>query len=507
MMKSDNPALADRATIALLVVGTLGVFALTQAAAHLRVDEADSWLFAFYGAQILDGQVLYADAWDNKPPGIYWLNAAGLAIAGGRYAGVIALGVLASLMTIVLLGRIVPAPRSPSARLIVMFLAAMFVGHPAIRGGTNRPEMWVTLCECAVMWLALSASSSSRKWFTCGVCGAAALAFKQTGCAALAAVMLHESACAILHRPVRATHIRRIGVIAAGFGSGTGAIVLALAITSDLPWAWDAIVAFNQHYVASGQSGIVPSTARWPELAEIFGLLLILVGGTMLSAVNQIRVKTRTEPGGLDARLVTWFLAAVYLASIGPGYTLHYFAPAVAAAVAIAGVGIGRVQHQLQENRSTTGWCVFVVWIAFMSIPAVRQTTYTALTGWNNREGGDPFVTADLCAVIDTHSHRTDTIFVWGYHPRVYWDSSRRCAARYIGVDKIGQVAEYAQSIVDDLHGSFELAPPVLLFIQPTTLDDLQRNTFHQALDTAALGQFMRDNYTPIDVNVYKYSG
>ena len=51
------------------------LFGVGQAAAHLRTDETDCWLFAYYADQMLQGRQLYGELWDNEPPGCYWLRA------------------------------------------------------------------------------------------------------------------------------------------------------------------------------------------------------------------------------------------------------------------------------------------------------------------------------------------------------------------------------------------------------------------------------------------------
>ena len=42
----------------------------------------DSGVFAYCGQQILQGQQLYQDCWDNKPPGVYYLNTLAILLTG-----------------------------------------------------------------------------------------------------------------------------------------------------------------------------------------------------------------------------------------------------------------------------------------------------------------------------------------------------------------------------------------------------------------------------------------
>ena len=59
----------------------------------------------YLGQRIFDGGRLYLDCWENKPPGIAWINAVALALAGGRPLGAwIAPGVTAGLALVVVAG-------------------------------------------------------------------------------------------------------------------------------------------------------------------------------------------------------------------------------------------------------------------------------------------------------------------------------------------------------------------------------------------------------------------
>ena len=48
----------------------------------------DSTVFLYMGQRILDGFIPYKDAWDHKPPMIYWINALGLYLGQGSFLGV-----------------------------------------------------------------------------------------------------------------------------------------------------------------------------------------------------------------------------------------------------------------------------------------------------------------------------------------------------------------------------------------------------------------------------------
>ena len=66
---------------------------------NLKIPNRDSGVFLYMGSSILDGQVPYRDAWDHKPPVIFYLNAFGLIIGGGSIWGVWAIEVFSLILT------------------------------------------------------------------------------------------------------------------------------------------------------------------------------------------------------------------------------------------------------------------------------------------------------------------------------------------------------------------------------------------------------------------------
>ena len=73
----------------LVTLGVLGVAAWVGAAklAELLLPfGTDQGLFSLIGRAILDGQLPYRDVWDNKPPGLYYLQVSAK-LANGSPAG------------------------------------------------------------------------------------------------------------------------------------------------------------------------------------------------------------------------------------------------------------------------------------------------------------------------------------------------------------------------------------------------------------------------------------
>ena len=144
-----QPAVAVLATV-LICLPLLGA---SQVLAHIRVDEFDAWLFAYYGKQLTHGRVLYEQLWDNKPPGIFWVNAVGLWLTGGSLVGPIALcaaAVVAAWVTFLAVARRLYG-LGPACVAAVM--AAVFLNQQYFHVGCNRPNTFFVLTELAAFLL------------------------------------------------------------------------------------------------------------------------------------------------------------------------------------------------------------------------------------------------------------------------------------------------------------------------------------------------------------------
>lgn len=77
-----------------IVIGLLGLTVLILAPLP-KIPGRDSGVFLYTGQAILNGKIPYRDVWDHKPPLIFFIDAFGLALAGGSRWGVWILEVVA----------------------------------------------------------------------------------------------------------------------------------------------------------------------------------------------------------------------------------------------------------------------------------------------------------------------------------------------------------------------------------------------------------------------------
>jgi hypothetical protein len=465
-----------------LVIG-LPLIALSQFIAHARTDDIDAWFFLHYGRELLSGATLYADLWDIKPPGIFWLNALGLGLSGGSPVGVWTLCALAAIGAAVLFYRSVRQVYGPTTAAIGTVFAIMYFNLWTIHVGGNRPATFLILTELGCMVLYLRAitqpRASNAQLFWAGACGGLGLWFKQTAFAAPAAIFIHLLIARSGNTPTHSNRWRKVSSFVIGYLSSIALLVAVLALTSDLKWAWDAIVGFNQNFFAPGIAASFVPSLRW-MLPHTRGmeLMLILAAATLArpifgffrrqsnpSDTNQL--ETPTQPPVL-LLFWMWMLIAIYLSAVGPHNRPMYLAVALPPLVMLATHSLSLLMNSTSNQIGNTPphyIVIGVLWFAFMLWTPLQMQIDFALRQyhWFTRPV-DPKVIATVEA-IQRYAEPDDAIFLDGYAPELYWRANRRQAIRYLGTEKIDQLKQHGQPLMDETARCLQATNPrVIIF-------------------------------------------
>jgi hypothetical protein len=228
----------------------------------------DSSVFAIVADCWLGGEAIYTDAWDHKPPGVYFVYAPLVALADGTgtpltaWSRVADTAVCAALATLVA-GRL----RRPRARWALAALVVIVVAHRRVTEEGGLSEAWALASFVA----ALTAVSRGR-WRTAGIFAGLAPVFS-----VWAVVMAPGLILAIARaRPSR-------GQLARGAAFALLPPVVAAAAlfaTGTRPGdAWEAIVAYNVLHGAEPEAGRSLGTAveRTWKVVAVTGLWLLAV--------------------------------------------------------------------------------------------------------------------------------------------------------------------------------------------------------------------------------------
>lgn len=313
--------------------------------ALVRPSGGDQHLYAYTAGRVLHGDVPYRDAWDQKPPGIFFVYAAAWAFWPDDH--VIAIVDLAASIAIALLlrrhGRQMFGGRAGDAAAVLYLLLA----DPGIQklGGMylrSQCETFIALAVTAAIAMAWDTARRPAAWLLCGALVAGTFWLKYN-----AIVFAMPIAMAVLWRGARLREPNsgdssppgaQLAWIAAG-AIGTSLLVLAyFAVHGVLTDLWLATITYNVRYSAETYSGGVnPFTylLTMPiERARVDGLWFLGLIGTM--ALLWFRRANR-------AVIVTlvWVVAAIVSIAVNGARDLpQYFIQAAPALALAAGAGL-----------------------------------------------------------------------------------------------------------------------------------------------------------------------
>ncbi len=181
----------------------------------------DQALFVYYARAMREGATLYADLWDNKPPGIFAFYVGAAALFGEGWGAVrlafalwlgLGAGAIAALCRVVAPGR-----------MVWMLAPALTVGLALLRLDAERPAQVESLLPTVLAILMLlmvleatSAAARSARWIGAGLLVGLVAAFKPV----LVPVALSLCAVGLGWRMLRGELSVRTGLFAVGLGIG-----------------------------------------------------------------------------------------------------------------------------------------------------------------------------------------------------------------------------------------------------------------------------------------------
>lgn len=440
------------AAIALPLVG------ISLLVAHLDDAVLDDHLFGYYGWRLFDGAALYRDIWDHKPPGTFWINAMGFRLAGGSYAGVVALSGIAQLLTLGLMTMAALALYRRSTAGIVLILAAVYLTHGRFFGGGNRGETFILPCALATILLYVEGWRRDRWWcwFGAGLCAGAAILIKQTGAAALAAVAVHIVAVMVGGRLTWQAGLRRGGLLA---GGASLAIVIAAGALASQGVLMDAIrstLFTHGAYFSLEQRG--PSEAAWwwirlerSELPLLRLPLLLAIAGLARWAACAIAARrgspsetalptTACPFAGLLIGL--WLMIELVCAAAGPMPSAHYVLPVLPPLLLLGGAFVDAIIQEagLLQTLQKRAWALLLLLLAayFGAGAVLEQAQKASVIYWARQprfEDGrlivSPTAAVEIGRDIAGRTSPEDRIQTWDYLPAVSLSARRASASRF----------------------------------------------------------------------------
>ncbi len=469
--------------------------------------DCDEAIYAYIGHRIHQGDVMYRDLTENKPPLGYWIYALAVAIGGYRELAIRLMAFPFVLLTMVVVWWIALRRAGPAAACLAAGLYALLSTDPFLFGNGSNFEHFINLFGILSLGLLVEGWSRENRWwiFGAGVCLGLAVLVKQ-----VAIVHALVFVPALLLRPGR--WIRRLlDVLVLGLGV---AVVLGIALSIVL--AQGAGRAAFEDIILQGRALATdtlpePNAPPWPirwltgnadpngRLPWPFGETHYLVWwGTgswplWLASVPALVYLLISKPADARRRLVAGWTCAAWLQVALPGlYWQHYYLlpiPGVAIVVAVLMAdsvtmlarGFRSGSDTAVRGRSTRGRIIIAAGAMVALVAAIGGTLFIQGRDYLGvapvqltirYKGGGQWVALramgrDLArrAAIWKDPH----LLVWGWQSPLYFYSRLDCPTRHCFVnnllrDQADRNHPLVQAQTDEIMATLRRNPPELIF-------------------------------------------
>ncbi|MGB2987776.1 MAG: glycosyltransferase family 39 protein [Phycisphaerae bacterium] len=435
-----------RFSFARVLVFLIGVAVVTLAitgawSTYWAEQRNDQYELLHLGQCVYNGQRMYVDCWENKPPGIAWINALGIALSGGRQIGAWVTPGVTLLLCLAISAYAMKRVLSATAAWGTLLIGAAITTLRLYDTPSINPDFYSSMFElaaCSVWLLSLCAERMRRRiWLglAAGLLWAAATAVKQTGVVGLLAVSTVAIVLTALKQPERRRWLGAGGLAWIGFALGAAAVTGVLHYRETLGPAWAAIFEFNRGLLTS--DSITSALTSWSRIRAGLGpvqlpLWLALIG--VVTTVLTVRVNRLSR--GLACAMLLWWIAQVVLALLGPSRSMRYWQATWPAMLWLAAIGIYHLEETFRRlDRAHRGAvaiaCATVV--VLLGRPLVDHYEHGLATSYlaHLREYTDRDRLENVGREIQALVPEDQPVYVWAYDAGIYVYASRRAASRF----------------------------------------------------------------------------
>jgi 4-amino-4-deoxy-L-arabinose transferase-like glycosyltransferase len=437
----------------------------------------DARTYAYIAERLLEGQVLYRDVWEYKPPGFYYLYALVFAIGGHTGEALIVARHLLEAAGLGLLALLLRRLYGWPIAILGTVLTGLFSSSVALQRSTLMAEHPMLVAVLLALLALASAVGPRREWWTwlaAGLAGGLAATFKQLALVILAGPVVTALFTSWRHDPGRS--VVRVVERALLFGLG---MILPTA-------AWVAYF-WREHALGSLQDVARVSAAFASATGDVL-LPNALRAATFMAEEVLLWLLATAWLGWLvwadrddsDLLVGAWLLASVAsLLVVGVTFP-HYFipvVPALAAAAAIIGVRLMREVAALSTRAPSAFMVLGLVFGGLLALFMVKQVRVYGLVVTAQQA---EVTRMRLCTAVGRLLGPTETVYEWtgGVECWRFRNPTRFAyywAFRFIGPDRLNRAL--GRSWLGEVTRDLEAAPPRVVLIsneRQLYLDDIR---------------------------------
>lgn len=368
--------------------------------------ERDEGGYAYMAQRFLDGDLIYRDYWESRPPGIVFIYALIFKLYGQSITAVRVFSIFAGLISMVLVYLIAEKLFNRKTGYISALLYAIFSGGPFIQGSSANAEPFMIVFTLLGICLFVY-SRSLPVVFLSGASFGLAFMIKQVAIDGFLAVCIY----ALIERR------RGLFILAFGFITAWIPVLFYLAKNNIFGEFIFAAFTYNFFYVKNAYEYGWPARFKNSLLYVSREILLLWFLG--LSGLFMLR---------RNVLMFFWLIFGIFAISFGGRFFPHYFIQIIPVLCILSGYGLNRIYTK-----------IFPVLIVLLLTVLTILNEYKYYLVYNPYEvcrmkyPMENFVLTEILArKIEKETDPDDYIYVWGSEPEIYFYSSRKCPVRFI---------------------------------------------------------------------------
>lgn len=420
----------------------------------------DGAVYTLAGVVIRDGRMPYTDLFDNKPPGLYLLHAAGQTLMPWFDPWVVSwlVTLLFTASTVLVVDRLLRRRTSPLASFLLSLCCVVGVSaHPIALGG-GMTESVAILPLVAALWAILTLESGWRS--AALVACLASLACLTSVHAVPVAGILTVAAVVLGAKPAEA--IRRAAAAVVAGAAVPLAVAAWLIYRGALGYAVDQVIVYNFSYRAAsaGFGFVLPATIL------TLGCLAVPVAMTVVAMVRKPRAFDR-----LYWLCLAWFVAEAATLGYENRIFLHYLILIIPPTLLLSGPGFKwlatNVRSTVRGSRNLAILLTAVTVFAF-ALSSVTVVGFTSITmaGAAKAEA----VTDDTSAWIRANTPSSATVFLWGNDTYIYLLADRSLYDRHIYQFPMVTAGYWTPEKTADLLSDWKASAPTVIVETPASV-------------------------------------
>jgi hypothetical protein len=428
----------------------------------------DSGYYLYIGQQVLHGKLPYLDAWESKPPGVFYVNAFAMWLGRETRWGVW-LVEFTFLLVSSALGFFVMRRAYgllPAALGTITWLAGL---NAVLQGGNLTEEYSLLFNFAAIALFWYESRHPAARWpaFGIGLSFAASFLFRPNNAGVQVAIVLAWLASAVLLRNWQ-NLAGRLVRFALGVLLPLAAVSLYFASIGALDELVKASFLYNL-YLTEARSGLLESLVRGLQLIGIPAGFALLGYFVHLDRTLESR---RADPWSLFL-LVGLPLEAVLSGLSGRGYPHYYISwmPAIGLLSAAMFGALGGRLSAWTERRAVQALVLLIAAVLLFSGKGLLDYHDAFVRLAFAREQGveleDP-----VASYVRAHTQPQDTTLVWGARLGINVQARRASPCAYLFYPLFVD-SPYTAGMADQFFADLQRQPPVLVVDASTVNQDL----------------------------------